>query len=288
MLRPRYATRAIFGTRRGVRVFMVNSFVAFGLVSAVIQFVGQLFPRAFTTPSLIAVGSVALCIVWGLYRSYPREKIRHEFHHPRTAVSVEVGDLFDQDAHLVVNFADTFDTAIDGVINRHSVQGQLLQRLYDSDVQQLDKQLASALSDVRPAAKESRRDKRRGKLVRYAIGTVAVLGDQTRRIFAVAGSYMGNDLVAKSSVQDWWLSLSQLWDAIYLHGEHGRVAIPVVGSGLSRLDFLDRQTLIKMILQSFVTRSREALVCRELIVVIWPPDIASIDMLEIAAFLRAL
>lgn len=288
MLKPRYASRAIFGTRRGVRLFLVNSFVAFGLISAVIQFVGQLFPRAFFAPSAIAVSSVASCIVWGLYRSYPRETIRHEFQHPRTAVAVEVGDLFDQDAHLVVAFTDTFDTATDGVINKHSVQGQLLGRVYDGDVQQLDKQLTAALSDVPPIAKEARRTKRRGKLTRYPIGTVAVLDEHARQIFAVAGSRMGNDLVAKSSVQDWWLSLGRLWDAIYLHGEQERVAIPVVGSGLSRLDFLDRQTLTKMILQSFIARSREAVICRELTVVIWPPDVGSIDMLEIAAFLRAL
>lgn len=261
---------------------------AFGLISAVIQFIGQLFPGAFVAPSPIAVASVVLCVVWGLYRSYPRQRISHEFRHPHTAVTVKVGDLFDQEAHLVVNFADTFDTAIENVINRHSVQAQLLERVYDGDVQQLDKQIVSALSDVHPVAREIRRDKRRGKLTRYAVGTVAVLGEHKRRIFAVAGSHMSNDLVAKSSVQDWWFSLSRLWDAVYRYGEYGRVAIPVVGSGLSRLDFLDRQTLIKMIIQSFVARSREAVVCRELTVVIWPADVVSIDMLEIAAFLRAL
>jgi hypothetical protein len=97
-----------------------------------------------------------------------------------------------------------------------------------------------------------------------------VVGEPHRRVFAVAYSRMGNDLVAQSTVEDLWSSLSRLWDAVYLHGQRGRVAIPLLGSELARIDALDRESALRMILLSFVTRSRENLVARELTLVIWP------------------
>jgi len=280
----------VLGTARGIRLLVANILVAFGLVSGIIQFVGQLFPSAFHNPAAVAVVSLGACLVWGVLRAYPRGHIRHQFRHPDVAVSVDVGDLFEQDAHLVVGFADTFDTAIDGdrVISNSSVQGQLVTRLYGGDAHRLDKELRSALARVAPVVTERRQHKRWGNLRRYPVGTVAVIGEPNRRIFGVAYSRMGNDLVAKSTVQDWWLSLNRLWDAVYQHGQHGSVAIPLVGSGLARLNFLDRQNLLKMIIMSFVVRSRESVVCPDLRLVIWPQDLAGGDLVEARAFLRAL
>jgi hypothetical protein len=135
---------------------------------------------------------------------------------------------------------------------------------------------------------ERRAAKAHGKLKRYPIGTVAVLGDPARRFFCVAYSKMQNNLIAKSTVDYLWESLSQLWEAIYLNGQRGAVAIPIVGSELARVNCLDRESLLRMILLSYVARSREDPVCKELIVVIHPRDYARINMLEMDAFLRTL
>jgi hypothetical protein len=54
------------------------------------------------------------------------------------------------------------------------------------------------------------------------------------------------------------------------------------------MSFLDRQRLLKMILLSFIARSRESPVCRELRIVIHPADLSGIDMLDAATFLRSL
>jgi Thoeris protein ThsA, Macro domain len=290
MLRPSYATRQILGTARGGRLLTANLLVAFGLVSAIVQFVGQLFPHALPRAGPVTLSSLGICLLWALFRAYPRASIERDFGRPEMRVSVRVGDLFDQDAHLIVGFSDTFDTSTRNsrVINPTSVQGQLLHRLYGGDRRRLDKELAQALSRVAPQAVETRQSKRSGKLQRYAIGTVAVVGEPHRRVFAVAYSRMGNDLVAQSTVEDLWSSLSRLWDAVYLHGQRGRVAIPLLGSELARIDALDRESALRMILLSFVTRSRENLVARELTLVIWPPDLEKIDLLEVKAFLYTL
>jgi len=64
--------------------------------------------------------------------------------------------------------------------------------------------------------------------------------------------------------------------------------MPIIGSELARINCLDRESLLRMILLSFAARSREDPVCRKLVVVVHPKDYDRINMLEIEAFLRTL
>ncbi|MFF5184949.1 macro domain-containing protein [Streptomyces sp. NPDC000345] len=272
------------------RVFAGSVLVAFGVVSAVVQFFSQLFPAAFRHPGLVTAGSLGLCLAWGLARARPQGGVRQEFGRPGMTVVVEEGDLFDQPGHLVVGFTDTFDTLVDDgtVINDGSVQGQLLARRYGGDAAVLDAELAAALDGVAPVTRESAQDKPRGKRDRYPIGTVAVLGARPRLVFAVAYSRMGNDCVASCGVQDLWLGLDRLWDAIRRHGQLERVTMPLTGAGLARLHDLDEDSLLRLILLSFVVHAWERPLCRELRVVIRPGELGRIDLPETAAFLAGL
>jgi hypothetical protein len=282
--------RLVFGTSRGMKLFISHVLIAFGLVSGVVQFSGQVFGLRFSQPALVTASSLVICIAWALMMAYPRTRAVREFEHPDVTIAVRTGDLLWEDAHLVVGFSDTFDTDItdDIVINGRSLQGQLLHRLYEGDRQRLDSEISRSLAGTPAVVIEGRATKQRGKLRRYPIGTVAVIGTRRRRIFCVAYSSMGNDLITRSSVHDLWLSLGQLWEAIGRHGQLGRVAIPVMGAELARVHTLDRENLLKIIILSFVAQSRVEPICRELTVLIHPTDLSKIDMLEMRAFLNAL
>lgn len=206
------------------------------------------------------------------------------------ALKIVSGNLFDQDTHLAVGFSDTFDTSIadDRIIHSSSVQGQLLSQIYGGDQQRLDEQLAVALADVPPLHVESRRDKPYGKLARYPLGTVAVLGEPRRLIFAVAYGRMGNDLVTRAPVETLWHSYSDLWEAVYRHGQRGALSVPLMGSGLARIDTLDRGNLLRLLLLSFVAYSRLRIICHELRIVIFPNDIQRVDLTNLRDFLRTL
>ncbi|WP_329108017.1 bacterial transcriptional activator domain-containing protein [Micromonospora sp. NBC_01699] len=220
----------------------------------------------------------------------PRSLTQRAFPSLRTRIVVLDGDLFAQeDAHLVVGFSDTFDTATnrDVVINSASIQGQLLRRRYGGDRLWLDRDLRSALAQVPKSGSESRATKRRGKLTRYPIGTVAVLNQSGKRIFGLAYSHMGNDLVARSSLADLRESLDRLWEAVHRHGQLGAVAMPLVGSGLARIGPVGREDLLKEIVDSFLTHSRSRMFCPELRIVIPPGEIGKIDVLDVAAHLNS-
>ncbi|MEU6771093.1 macro domain-containing protein [Streptomyces sp. NPDC046759] len=271
-------------------MFLGNVLAAFGGMSAVVQFVGQLFPQVLSRPGPVLAGSVALCLTWGLARARPQAAVRQEFTRPHMTVVVEEGDLFDQPGHLVVGFTDTFDTRVDDgvVINDDSVQGQLLARRYAGDATLLDAELAASLDGCAPVTRESAQDKPRGKRARYPVGTVAVLGARPQLVFAVAYSRMGNDCVASSGVRELWLGLDRLWEAVHRHGQLERVTMPLTGAGLARLHDLDEDSLLRLILLSFVAHSWERMVCRELHVVVRPGELRRIDLPETGAFLAGL
>ncbi|MEU9730644.1 macro domain-containing protein [Streptomyces sp. NPDC048002] len=276
------------GIRRARQVVVRDTMVAFGGLSAVLQVAGPFVPHL---GSGAVVGlSVAACLGWGLFRARPVNRVQQVFRRPDVTVVVEAGDVFDQAAHVVVGFCDTFDTlSADGrVINGDSVQAQLLDRVYGGDLARLDGELTAALASVEPVASEERAAKPLGKLDRYPIGTVAVLGTRPRLVFGVAYSRISNDYVAASGVEDLWQGLGALWDALRTHAQLDTVAMPLVGSGLARLGFLDRDSLLRLVLVSFVARSRESAICRELRLVLRPEELEGVDLRELAAFLEAL
>jgi DNA-binding SARP family transcriptional activator len=218
--------------------------------------------------------------------SQDKHLLREDYAGLRTAVVIMSGDLFAQDdANLVVGFTDTFDTDTDRniVISSESAQGILLSRLYDGDRDRLDKELRAALARVPKVAVESRSAKTRGKLTRYPAGTVATLHHATRRVFAVAYSRMGNDLMARSSLPMLRGSLDNLWDAVYRHGQLKPVAMPLIGSGLSRTG-VSYEELLTMIIGSFLAGSRERHLGPELRVVM--PQ-AAFDLIKVSAVLKA-
>jgi len=72
------------------------------------------------------------------------------------------GDLFAEDGHLVIGTCDTFDTSIPDIIERSSVQGIALDRLYGNAIDKLDADLAAALQSVRPIGRLRRKARLHG------------------------------------------------------------------------------------------------------------------------------
>jgi Domain of unknown function (DUF6430) len=287
-LRPTARVRATFGTRTGMTDLLGGFGATVGVAAVVIVSSEPFVSSPVSWSGLVAL---PLCVAWAVWRSWLTLPVVRRWGNPDVTVKIVVGDLFAQhDAHLVIGFTDTFDTAMidDRLIAASSVQGQLLYRRYGDDHSRLDAELATALADHQATAVEEPTTKPLGKLVRYPIGTVAVIGRPSHHTFLVAYSRMGNDLVPRSSTDDIWHSLSRLWEAVDRHGRRLPIAMPVVGSGLARIDSLSPQNLAQLILLSYLARSRGSPVTRELRLVIWPGDVDKFDLPEIARFLKRL
>jgi hypothetical protein len=280
----------LMGTSLGRRLLVTNFLIAFGSVSAVVEFLAALFRWFPPHPAITFAASLAVCAGWGFACARPGPSLQFRMRTLDVTLRIVIGDLFAQGTHIAVGFSDTFDTSIsdDLVIHHSSVQGQLLRRVFSGSQRRLDDELARALRSARPVRTESRADKPHGKLARYPLGTVAVLGDRERLVFAVAYGIMGNDLVVRAPVEELWRCFSQLWEAVYSNGNRAPVSIPLMGSSLARVDdSLERDSLLRLIVLSFVAYSRLRMVCHELRIVIRPEDAGKLDLAGLRSFLRA-
>jgi DNA-binding SARP family transcriptional activator len=227
-----------------------------------------------------------------LRRQYGDQLLHREFPDLRTSVVIIRGDLFDQhDANLVIGFSDTFDvdTRRDLVISRASIQGQLVERLYGGDVAALNRELRRGLQSVTPAGRETTRTKPHGKRIRYPLGTVVAIPVGGRRVFATAYSRLGNDLVAHARPEDLAAALDQVWQSVAVFGQLAPVAVPMMGSGLSRITELNPEQLISMIVESFLRGCQEhCTVTPQLRIVLRPADIERTDMTQVARGITAL
>jgi hypothetical protein len=280
-------------TERGLRGWATHAFAAFGVIALLLQSYQAIWDRPFLSGHAVAVATFAAtaAVLYGLFRVRPADDVARDLDQPRCRVEVVPGDLFTEDgAHLVVGFTDVFDTDVtdDRIVREESVQGQFLHRLYGNDVHRLDADLDDALDGEPVAVAVSRAEKPHGKLRRYPIGTVAVLGTPRRLFFCVAYSTMAPNLVARSSADALWHSLSRLWTAVHEHGQRRPLAMPVIGATLARVDALDREALLRLILLSFVAASRDRLITTRLRLVLPPAEFTQVDRAELQAFLNTL
>jgi hypothetical protein len=271
-------------TMTSARGALAAFLAGFGVLSAVVGTIGALFPDAFRTQGWVYLGVLLLvAVVWAGWRAFPRMSYERHFAVPNTTIRLIVGDLFEQDGHLVIGTCDTFDTEIPNVIATTSVQGQMLLREYAGDLKRLDCDLDETLSNYAATQVESARDKPKGKLSRYPIGTVAVLGNAQRRLLCVAYTKMGNDCVARSTGSDLWSALALLWRTTrdVVHAQP--VSMAIVGSDLAKLSSqFSKEDLVRLIALSFLAASREERVTSCLQIVIRPVDVPHLDLRALA------
>ncbi|HEY0640982.1 MAG TPA: macro domain-containing protein [Pseudonocardiaceae bacterium] len=278
-----HGLRVVWTTRRGLTTLARDALATLGVVGGSLQVYDILTPQATYHPLVMVAVLGLLPLGVGLRRAWPRHTLVRHLGIPDVTVTVTVGDLLAQDSHLVIGYTDTFDTDTTDprVIHPSSVQAQF-QRRHHPDLAALDAALGTALAGVpsRPAPA-----KRLGKSLRYPLGTTVVLPAGGRLAFCLAYATMDDQLVAHATADTIWNGLAGLWDAVHTHAHREPVSIAVIGTRLAKVDSLDHASLIRLIVLSFVARSRARPVTRRLTVVVHPDDAGAVDMLELAAFL---
>jgi hypothetical protein len=272
-------------TGRFWKAFMTQAFALFGALSAVAGTVALFAADLFADRVWLAWGALLCAGFYGVYQAWPRPVVTN-YQSPATTIRLVSGDLFDQqDAHLIIGASDTFDTASPHIAP-NSVQGQFLARTYNNDVAQLDADIDRQLANVNSVGVVQGKQ---GKRIQYPLGTTVTLRANAVRYFLVAYTLMDKTSTASSSTDGVWNSLSELWKTVRSNSNGGRVCIPMIGGGQSKLSpVLPAADSVRFIALSFMLASRTAKVCDELTIVAPASQYEALDHLEIQAFLNSL
>lgn len=272
-------------TRRFWRILGTQTLAAFGLFAALSGILAPLWPNLFKDQGWVVFPVIFISVLYGGWRAWPRP-IQTKYGSPETLIRVVRGDLFEQkDAHLVVGASDSFDTA-SPCIAMESILGLFLQRVYRNDVARLDLDINRELVTAQPVGTIPGK---KGKTIRYPIGTTITLRENTRNHFLVAYTKMDEQCSASSTTDSVWYSLSELWKTVRVESNGRKVCMPMIGGGLSKLSpVLPALDSVRFIALSFMLASRSKPVCSELAIVIPPQQYDVLDHLEIQAFLNSL
>lgn len=282
---PRYLRSSRFWWR------LTNQFFAsVGFFAILIGLFDVLFPNRIAPHggSLLYL-TVLTSALFGFFSARPRS-VTVAFKRPKTEICVIIGDLFKQDGNLVIGMTDTFDTEIPHVIDRSSIQGQMLAKVYAGDCSAFDNDLERSLRNVEPIRTFGESEHKPGKQDIYRIGTVAsILHSPRRHYFCLAYANMNKDNEARGTVDGVWASLSNLWDEARRLGNGDPVSIAVIGGGQARMSqHFPALDSIRLIALSFMFASRREQVSRRLNIAVLRRDADKLDFLEVQAFLKSL
>ncbi len=199
-------------------------------------------------------------------------------------IEIAVGDLFDLPDALILGTNTTFDTRISReLISERSVQGTFIKQFYGDDVQ-LDRELSLQLADI---PSEKLQGSRVGKAERFPMGTCVRLNLKQRTAYLVAINDINEHGVASGTFNDLKESLAKLWVFIGRRGLKDSLAMPVLGTGFSRLS-QTREEVVREIIRSFIAACSEKTFADKLTIVITPHDVTkyNISLDELGFFLR--
>lgn len=261
-----------------------DSFIrSFGLLWLLLEPGALFFPEKINFGWLGYFGLLSISLIIAILKNFPRRSVSQPLSSPDSEIEIKVGDLFNEETHLVIGFNDVFDTEIGEVIKASSVQGQFLTKVYGGDLTKFNADIEALVQNYQ-TLRIHEPNKIRGKKWRYPIGSTITLGTHDRRYFLTAYGFMNNDLTVSSNSDYILASLSSLWKEVRLKGHGMNVAIPIIGADLARTG-LPRMTLAKLIITSFIIASKEKYVTRKLTIMIFPADLDSINFYELKDFL---
>lgn len=209
-----------------------------------------------------------------LIKNKPKTVFTYQLRDKDNFIEIKVGDAFKNGGSLVIPINDHFDVSLGGnVKNAKSLQNKLITDYYSGK----DEHLASDISKKIDTSKT------------HDIGTAIEIDQNKKKFYLLVNSKKKDNNRVASTVDDFLLSLTKLWE--YIATESGRndvVTIPLINTNHGRITNLPRATAIREIIQSYIETSKRFNIADKLIISIHPDDLnkGNIDLDEIDEFLR--
>lgn len=206
--------------------------------------------------------------LYGAYSCRPRLSFKHKLAGRDVSIEVAVGNLFDFPGAVIVGTNTTFDTRISrDLISEKSVQGDFTRKYY-CDEAQLDRELSIGLAGL---VGEQIPGTRIGKSVRYKVGTCVRLNPKQRTAYFLAIANINEHGTACGSFGELQEALASLWVFVGTRGLKEPLAMPVIGTGFSRLR-QTREQVVHEIVRSFIAACSERTFTDHLSIVVTPHD----------------
>jgi len=212
------------------------------------------------------IGTIILILVisgsYAFLRTKYQKKVNYFKNNGHTVIG-KYGNILDSiglgNVNIVVPVNRCYDTIIDDlVISSNSVHGQIMQYLFQNDLiskEELNRNIEKSLKEQNIEAENIGNDvsiggKSKGKYKRYPVGSVALVVIGTVRFHFIAFSKIEKNKTAITEDLDYLIVLNQIVENIWKNSNGNPIYMPLIGSGLSKLNY-DSNQLLKFMIQFF-------------------------------------
>jgi hypothetical protein len=196
----------------------------------------------------IALFLIVLLLVWALYSLYRLKRRGITIEGNGYGIRVEYGDIFEMDnCKKVISFDECFITSVGEApadIKPDSVCGKFLTKI-GIDKEEVNRKIQSYKSSHAPTGRSAYENK-----PSYQSGSIIPFKDS---YFLLAFGKLDNRGLCRMTREDYLACLATLWEELDAHYAQHDVAIPVLGSGVTRFkdEMLTQQQLVDILIASY-------------------------------------
>ena len=227
----------------------------------------------FKSITVFSIAFILICFT-SLVKNKPKKSFQYKLRDKDNYITVRVGDAFRNSGSLVIPINDHFDTSLGGNVKKaKSLQNKLITDFYAGKHEHLAKDISSKVTIGNT----------------YDTGTTIEVEQNGKKFYLLVNSKKKENNRVESTVDDFLLCLSKLWEYIALEsGRDDVVTIPLISTRHGRITDLNRTNAIKEIIRSYVESSKHLNIADSLIISIHPDDIkkGDIDLDEINDYLK--
>ncbi|MCQ2232233.1 MAG: DUF6430 domain-containing protein [Paludibacteraceae bacterium] len=189
-------------------------------------------------PIGIGVGILLICTLYATIQTWRKKKIELNIT-SNLKLTIQQADLFKQNGIIVIGFNEYFDTHVgDGIVSSKTLHGIFINKYYKDHIEDLDADIKSSLAkqEISPKEVNCQRRHKAGKTDRYELGTCALVHDGGKKYVLVALTHFDEHDKANLTREEFNTVLSKLMFFLSTHSEANEVHMPILGTGLARLN----------------------------------------------------
>ncbi|MBX3560271.1 MAG: hypothetical protein KF780_00505 [Sphingomonas sp.] len=262
---------------------VLGSLGAIWLLTEIADFLFEGAQDWFRAQTALYIGSIStVALLTFLVRVYEPRSVQFAIPTTNTHLNIKYGNLFDEQADLIVAVNEFFDGDIGQVVSPDSVHGQFIARYFQSHAPTfravVDPLLALHLGEdvTRPNLPATK----------YPIGTTLMvpIGAQHAFVVALATTDIQTHR-ASTTVANFWLAVTNALESVY-HLNNGRpLALPLIGNGRSSLN-LEPQHLLRLLVLAIIDTARKMQLPEKITITLPEACFDKLDLREIAGTWR--
>lgn len=218
----------------------ISILAALSSVATLLSFITgwQIQSECIWIPIVSALCILASCVSYAFWQTRKKKKITLNIN-SSLKLTIQEADIFAQNGIIVIGVNEYFDTHVgDGVVSEKTLHGLFINKYYKDHLTDLDKDIKESLEiqKVKPIESNCKRRHSSGKTDKYDLGTCALIHDGGKKYILVALTHFDDNDKANMTRDELNLVLGKLMTFIEINAETREVHMPILGTGLARLN----------------------------------------------------